>query len=70
MAIHTFILECALKKLQVPQSALIQFRLAQALSDVDHKGFPQELFQLSAPMVIRGLLNYDARLRGDAGVDG
>ena len=58
MDLHSFILERALKQLRVPHSSLTQFRLAQGLSNVENRGFPQELFQLSAPMVIRGLLNY------------
>ena len=58
MSVSSFALEQALKQLGVPAQAIRQLQIAAQLSDVDGKGFPSELFQLSAPMVTRGLLNY------------
>jgi len=58
MNVSSFVLEQALKQLGVPAAAIRQLQIAAQLSDVDGKGFPSELFQLSAPMVTRGLLNY------------
>lgn len=58
MNISSFVLEQALKRLQISPQALHQLQIAGKLSDVDGKGFPPELFQLSAPMVTRGLLNF------------
>jgi hypothetical protein len=58
MDVFSFVLEQALKQLNVPSSAIEQFHIVRNLSAVDEKGFPSELFELSAPMVIRGLLNF------------
>ena len=58
MNVSSFVLEQALKQLHVPSSAIRQLQLAGKLSDVSGNGFPSELFQLSAPMVTRGLLNF------------
>jgi hypothetical protein len=56
--INSFVLEGALKQLQLPKESIRQFKIASALSDVEGSGFPKELFQLSAPLVVRGLLNF------------
>ncbi|MGD1045454.1 MAG: hypothetical protein ABR936_09035 [Bacteroidota bacterium] len=58
MNVSSFVLEQALKQLGISTDAIHQLQLAGQLSDVDGSGFPTELFQLSAPMVTRGLLNY------------
>jgi hypothetical protein len=58
MNLTSYILEQAFKQLKLPESSQKQFRIASALSDVGGNGFPKELFQLSAPVVVRGLLNY------------
>jgi hypothetical protein len=58
MNLTSYILEQALKQLKLPDSSLKQFRIASSLSDVGGDGFPKELFQLSAPLVVRGLLNF------------
>ena len=58
MSIIPYILEQALRQLRVPEESIRQFQIVSALSDVDGKGFPKELFQLSAPMITRGLLNF------------
>ncbi|MGD0038424.1 MAG: hypothetical protein ABSC53_14145, partial [Bacteroidota bacterium] len=58
MNVSSFVLEQALKQFGVPTDAIRQLQIAGQLSDVDGGGFPTELFQLSAPMVTRGLLNY------------
>jgi len=54
----SYVLEQALRRLSLPDSSLKQFRIASQLSDVGGNGFPRELFQLSAPLVVRGLLNF------------
>ena len=58
MNLNSFLLEQALKKLKLSEDSLSQFRLVSALGDVDGTGFPTELFELSAPMLVRGLLNF------------
>ncbi len=58
MNVSSFVLEQALKQLGVPANAIRQLQIASQLSDVNGNGFPNELFQLSAPMITRGLLNY------------
>ncbi len=58
MSIIPYILEQTLRQLRVPEEAIRHFQIASALSDVDGKGFPRDLFQLSAPMITRGLLNF------------
>jgi hypothetical protein len=58
MNVSSFVFEQALKQLGVPADAIRQLQIAGQLSDVNGSGFPAELFQLSAPMVTRGLLNY------------
>ncbi len=58
MNLSSYILEQALKQLKLPDSSLKQFRIVSSLSDVGGNGFPKELFQLSAPLVVRGLLNF------------
>ncbi|MCX6135732.1 MAG: hypothetical protein NTU47_18150 [Ignavibacteriales bacterium] len=58
MNLNSFLLEQALKKLNLSEESLSQFRLVSAAGDVDGTGFPRELFELSAPMLIRGLLNF------------
>ena len=58
MNLTSYILEQAFRQLRLPDSSQKQFRIASSLSDVGGSGFPKELFQLSAPLVVRGLLNY------------
>jgi hypothetical protein len=58
MNLNSFLVEQALKKLKLSDDTLDQFRLASALGDVGGQGFPRELFELSAPVIIRGLLNF------------
>lgn len=58
MNLNSFLIEQALKKLKMSEDSLDHFRLASALGDVDGNGFPKELFELSAPMIVRGLLNF------------
>jgi len=58
MNVSSFVFEQALKQFGIPAAAIRQLQIAGQLSDVDGSGFPAELFQLSAPMVTRGLLNY------------
>ena len=58
MSLLPYILEQALRQLRIHEEAIRQFQIASALSDVDGKGFPRELFQLSAPMITHGLLNF------------
>jgi len=58
MKIQSYVLGRALKSLRLPELTLQHIELAGALSEVDGTGFPEELFQLSAPMVARGLHNY------------
>ena len=58
MNVSSFVFEQALKQLGIPAEAIHQLQLAGNLSNVNGNGFPAELFQLSAPMVTRGLLNY------------
>jgi hypothetical protein len=58
MNVSSFVFEQVLKRLQIPKHASNQLQLAGRLSDADGTGFPAELFQLSAPMVTRGLLNF------------
>jgi hypothetical protein len=58
MSTIPYILEQSLRQHRVPEEAIRQFQIASALSNVDGKGFPKELFHLSAPMITRGLLNF------------
>ncbi len=58
MNLSSYILEQALRRLQLPEESITHFRLAGDLSNVEGKGFPKELFQLSAPIIVRGLLNF------------
>ena len=58
MNVSSFVFEQALKQLGISADAIHQLQIAGQLSDVNGGGFPAELFQLSAPMVTRGLLNY------------
>jgi hypothetical protein len=58
MNVSSFVFEQVLKQLKIPSQAIHQLQIAGQLSDVDGNGFPTELFQLSAPMITRGLLNY------------
>ena len=58
MDVSSFVLVQTLKQLGVPAGAIHQLQIAGQLSDVNGSGFPPELFQLSAPMLTRGLLNY------------
>ncbi len=58
MNFNSYILEQALRRLQLPENSIKQFQLAGRLSDVEGRGFPKELFQLSAPVIVRGLLNF------------
>ena len=58
MNFNSYILEQALRRLQLSEDAIRQFQLAGKLSDVEGRGFPKELFQLSAPVIMRGLLNF------------
>src|SRR3989338_6216332 len=56
--LSSYIIEQAFRQLRLPEQSLRQFAIASSLSDVGGKGFPRELFTLSAPVVVRGLLNY------------
>jgi hypothetical protein len=58
MNLTSYILEQALRRLQLPESSIKQFQLAGKFSDVEGRGFPKELFLLSTPVIIRGLLNF------------
>ncbi len=58
MNLTSYVLEQALKRLHFSGETIEQFRLASASSDVEGEGFPAELFQLSVPLIVRGLLNY------------
>jgi len=58
MNLNSYILEQALRRLQLPESSIKQFQLAGKFSDVEGKGFPKELFLLSTPVIVRGLLNF------------
>ncbi len=58
MSIIPYILEQVLRQLRVPEEAIRHFQIASVLSNVDGKGFPKDLFQLSVPMITRGLLNF------------
>ena len=58
MNLNSFLLEQALKKLNLTEDSIAQLKLVTALGDVRGTGFPAELFELSAPMVVRGLLNF------------
>jgi hypothetical protein len=58
MNVSSFVFEQVLKQLKIPSKAIHQLQIAGQLSDVDGSGFPAELFQLSAPMITQGLLNY------------
>lgn len=58
MNINSFIIERLFRQLQLPESTIDQFKIVNSLSDVAEKGFPKELFQLSAPLIVRGLLNF------------
>ena len=58
MNLNSYILEQALRRLHLSDNVIRQFQLAGKFSDVDGRGFPKELFQLSAPVIIRGLLNF------------
>jgi len=58
MNLNSYILEQALRRLQLPESSIRQFQIAGQFSDVDGRGFPKELFLLSAPVIVRGLLNF------------
>ena len=58
MNLSTYILDQAFRRLRIPASAREQFQIAGELSNVEGRGFPPELFQLSAPVILRGLLNY------------
>ncbi|HVN47264.1 MAG TPA: hypothetical protein VMU30_00435, partial [Bacteroidota bacterium] len=58
MNVSSFVFEQVLKQLKIPAYAIRQLQISGQLSDVDGSGFPAELFQLSAPMITRGLLNF------------
>ena len=58
MNLSTFIIERALKQLNLSDDVIKQFGIANALSDVAGRGFPRELFELSMPVIVRGLLNF------------
>ena len=58
MNLNSYILEQALRRLQLPESSIKQFQLAGKFSDVEGRGFPKELFLLSTPVIVRGLLNF------------
>lgn len=58
MDMTSFVFKQALKGLKIPPQAIEQLRIAQLYSDVNGNGFPRELFELSIPMVTRGLLNF------------
>jgi hypothetical protein len=58
MKVTSFVLEQTLKQLGVQMDAIRRLQIAGQLSEVNGNGFPAELFQLSVPMVTRGLLNF------------
>ncbi len=58
VTINSILLDQVFRQLDIPASARRQFQLASSLCDVNGRGFPKELFQLSAPVITRGLLNY------------
>lgn len=58
MNLSSFIFEQALKQTKIPASARSQLKLVSTLADANGDGFPSELIELSAPMIIRGLLNF------------
>jgi hypothetical protein len=58
MNISSFIFEQALRRLQVPERSIRQFLLAASLSEVEGVGFPKELLHVSAPVIMRGVLNF------------
>lgn len=58
MSINDLLIERFLRRLRISESAIRQFAQVSRLSSVDGRGFPRELFLLSAPMVARGLLNF------------
>ncbi len=58
MNLNSLLIEQGLKRLDIPESSRKQFMIASLLSDVGGKGFPKELFSLSAPVITRGLLNF------------
>ncbi len=58
MNFNSYILEQTLRRLQLPEDSIKQFQLAGKLSDVEGRGFPKELFLLSTPVIVRGLLNF------------
>jgi len=58
LKLTSYILEKALRQLNVSESSLKQLEVVTNLSDVNGRGFPKELFELSFPMVTRGLLNF------------
>jgi hypothetical protein len=58
MSLTPFLLERALKALNLPEASLRQIQIAAKLGNVDGRGFPKELFELSAPVIARGLLNF------------
>ena len=58
MNVNSFLLERVLRQLKLSDDSLRQFRFVSASGNVSEGGFPKELFELSAPVVIRGLLNF------------
>ena len=58
MNISSFIFEQALRRLQIPERSIRQFLLAASLSEVEGVGFPKELLHISAPVIMRGVLNF------------
>jgi hypothetical protein len=58
MKLSSYIIASALRQLQLPKETLDQFELVNELGNVADIGFPKELLQLSAPVIIRGLANF------------
>ena len=58
MKLSSYIIAGALRQLQLPKETLEQFELVNKLGSVENIGFPKELMQLSAPVIIRGLANF------------
>lgn len=58
MKLNSFIFKQVFKQLNIPASAIKQIELASDSSNVDGRGFPNDLIQLNAPMIARGVLNF------------
>ncbi|MCX7984981.1 MAG: hypothetical protein N3A63_08795 [Bacteroidetes bacterium] len=58
MKVSSFFFEQLLRQFGVPARAIKHLHIVGSLADVGGRGFPEELFHLSAPMITRGLLNF------------